>query len=236
MIRRLKQDVLKDLPELTRTVMPVDIEMMEYKSALKDLRMWLKQHWIGQQGKVTVIPNALSKLNYLRQIVGKGKTKHAIEFAEDFLTDSDNRKLVIYCHHKEVVQTIVSALDKWGCDTIVGDDNNTKRADTVRRFQEKTLPRVLVISQAGGEGIDLWKADTILFVETEWNMAKMEQAEGRLHRIGQTNPVNSYKLVANNTIDWKIHLLLQEKGGIIGSIVGGASIEEIILNQVMKGE
>ena len=230
MIRRLKKDVLKDLPDLTRTILPVDVDTTEYNFALKNLRVWL-----AEQGKVTVTPNALSKLNYLRQLVGKAKINAAVEFADDFLNDSDERKLVLYAHHKEVVTALVDKLQKWGVDTIVGDDSNTKRADTIRRFQEKVLPRVLVISSAGGEGVDLWRADTLLFVESEWNMSKMEQVEGRLHRIGQCNPVNSYKLIANDTIDWKIHLLLQEKSGIINGVIGGTSIEEIILNDIVKG-
>ena len=228
MIRRLKQDVLKDLPELTRTVMPVDIEMTEYKSALRDLRKWLKE-----QGKVTVTLNALSKLNYLRQLVGKGKVKHAIEFAEDFLTDSDSRKLVIYCHHRAVVDMIVSALRSWGVETIVGSDSNIKRADTIRKFQEKTLPRVLVISEAGGMGVDLFKADTILTVELPWNGATVQQAEARLHRIGQKNAVSSYFLIAKDTIDEHIYEMVKDKDSVIAGVLGDENKVKWLLDKLI---
>ncbi len=226
-IRRTKQEVLDELPELTRTKLDVDISnKREYQSAMLDFKRYLKDN-----GKTTD-PNALSKLNMLRQIIGMGKVDAAVELAEDALLEPD-KKIVLYAHHKAVVQALCEKLKDYGVDTIVGDDSNTKRADTMKRFQTQDLPRVLVISSAGGEGVDLFRADTMITVEREWNEAKESQAESRLHRNGQKHAVMVYYLVAHNTIDKDIDELIERKRDAFDSVIGLEDIRTIVIG---KGE
>jgi len=225
MIRRTKQDVLKELPELQRSIVPVDISnKQEYRKAVIDLKGWLHEH--GKTNRAT----ALTKINYLRQILGRGKVKVALEMVEEILDADIQCKLVVYAHHREVVKELVAELRVYGVDTIIGDDSNKKRADTIKHFQNYAFPRVLVISAAGGEGIDLYRADSIIFVEQEWNPAKMEQAESRLHRIGQKNAVTSYILLARNTIDERIYSLINYKAGLIDELIGMEDIQTMVLN------
>jgi len=191
--------------------------MLDFKRYLKD------------NGKTTD-PNALSKLNMLRQIIGMGKVDAAVELAEDALLEPD-KKIVLYAHHKAVVQALCEKLKDYGVDTIVGDDSNTKRADTMKRFQTQDLPRVLVISSAGGEGVDLFRADTMITVEREWNEAKESQAESRLHRNGQKHAVMVYYLVAHNTIDKDIDELIERKRDAFDSVIGLEDIRTIVIGK-----
>jgi len=226
-VRRTKQEVLDELPELTRTKMEVDISnKREYQSALLDFKRYLRENNKDSD------PNALSKLNVLRQIIGMGKVESAIELAEEVLSNPD-KKVVLYAHHKAVVNALCEKLKEYGVETIVGEDSNTKRADTVSRFQNNTLPRALVISSAGGEGIDLYRADTMITVEREWNEAKESQAESRLHRNGQKHAVVVYYLIAHNTIDKDIDELIERKRDAFNSVIGLEDIRTLI---IQKGE
>jgi len=227
MIRRTRKEVLKDLPDLVRTTLPVELKSYsEYHRAVADLKQWLRENK-GEDRKLT----ALTKLSYLRYLVGISKVDPAVELIKDILASDVNRKVVVYAHHKEVVDKLKEHLKEYGCETIVGEDSPQNRAATNDRFQNKDIPRVLVISSAGGEGIDLYRADSIVFVEREWNPSKEEQAEGRLHRIGQKNAVSAYYLVAKQTFDDHINYLISKKRGIIGEIMG---IESDILNYIEK--
>lgn len=229
LIRRKKADVLKDLPELTRTKVRIDItNKREYNTARIDFKKWLTIN-----GKESASANALSKLNSLRKIVGEGKVDAAVELAEEALLDTD-RKVVLFAHHKDVVNALKDRLKDYGVGTIVGDDSNQKRADTVKKFQDTPLPRVLVISSAGGEGIDLYRADTIIVVERQWNGSKETQAEARLHRNGQKNAVQVYYLVAVGTIDEQIDELIEHKQDIFDEVIGTTEIQTEIINR-LKG-
>jgi len=221
-IRRTKSEVMQYLPEITRTIIDVELKnKSEYLSALLDFKRYLKEH-----GK-TLTSNALTKLNYLRQIIGQGKIDSACELAEEALSDP-NRKVVLYAHHKDVVSKLVGKLSDYGCATVVGDDSNTKRAETVKKFQEQTLPRVLVISDAGGEGIDMYRADTLIVVELPWHDSALEQIEGRVHRNGQKNAVTSYIVLGRNTIDEHIYELIRSKRDVKGELFNMNNVIELI--------
>lgn len=221
MLRRTKQEVLTELPDLTRVVVPVNgMNQKSYKQEIKLFQDWMRENSRG---------NALAKLTRLRQLIGISKIAPALELAEEVLQGDPKRKLVLYAHHKAVVEELVAGLKEYGVDTIVGDDNNQKRADTMNAFQNKSLPRVLVISQAGGEGVDLYRADTIIFVEYPWNSGKLNQAEGRLHRNGQKQAVVSYHLIAKNTIDEQIYELINSKRDVFDAVIGESEITTKIM-------
>jgi SNF2 family DNA or RNA helicase len=228
MIRRTKQEVLKDLPELTRTLVPVQIDnMSDYKVAIHDLKEWLKE-----EGKEVKDPNhVLTKLNVLRQVVGRGKVFAAIEMAESIL-DAD-RKVVLFAHHKETVTSLYDALKKYGCLVIAGDTPAKERAKNSNLFLSLDSGiRVMIITIAGAEGIDLYSASDIIFVEREWTPAKEEQAEARLHRIGQRAAVTAWYIVAKKTVDEKLAKVVQEKRKIIGQVIRQDQIVQQILQEL----
>lgn len=232
LLRRTKKDVLHDLPDLTRTSIPIETSnMKDYKRALKDLKSWLKEN-----NKEVLNPeHILTRLNSLRQIVGKGKIDAALELAESVL--NDGKQVVLFCHHKEVLAELVDRLpvSQDNIGVISGDVPSKKRQELVEKFliQNSSL-RAMIITVAGAEGIDLYSASDIIFVEREWTPAKEEQAESRLHRNGQKSSVNAWYLVASGTIDEKFDAMVKEKRKMFKQVIRTDEILELIWNEITK--
>lgn len=206
MIRRTKGEVLKDLPDKTRIIVPVDIPLSEYKSQLKGVNR----------------DNVLARLTALRQIVGRAKVKSSAELARSILQDGE--QVVLFAHHKEVVSALRSELSEYSVGLIVGDTSPKARQEIVEKFLGKELNAV-IISVAGAEGIDLYSASHIIFAEREWTAAKEEQAEDRLHRIGQKSSVTCWYVTARNTYDERMAEKVQKKRDVFGQVI---SQDEII--------
>ena len=216
MIRHLKSEVLDQLPALRRVILPVKVDMKDYKAIRK--------------AKHT---NPLAKLNALRQESGRSKVPAALSWAQDFL-EGDGGKLVIYAHHREVVDALMQELRVYGVSCITGDTPKKERMDRIAAFQSRPLPRVMVITQAGGEGIDLFAASDILFCEREWSPIYEEQVEARLHRIGQHSPVTAWYLAAQGTVDEHFARLVDSKREMFHSIIGNEKIETTIQEELLE--
>jgi SNF2 family DNA or RNA helicase len=212
MIRRTKAEVLTQLPELQRTYMRVDVDSHEITNAVASLRQSLLNN--------VSYSNVITQLSKLRYTVGMSKVPWVIEAATELMAQSEDSKLVIYCHHLDVVSEIRRALLKYGVLTIQGSVSQQERADVQYKFQHGKQSRIMIITSAGGEGIDLFAADTIIFAEREWTPAGEEQAEARLHRIGQKAAVQSIYMVANGTIDEQISALVEKKREVFHEIIG----------------
>jgi SWI/SNF-related matrix-associated actin-dependent regulator 1 of chromatin subfamily A len=215
MLRYTKQEVLPELPELTRTRLPVTVSKMEIRQALDSLRFWLKEN--GSEGSNRA--EAMVRLGKLRQAVGMSKVPLVVEMVEDILEQDETRKVVIYAVHKIVIEKLVESLKKWGVSTITGEVGQEERQHRVNRFQNHPTPRIMIISSAGGEGIDLFKAGQIIFAEREWTPAAEEQAEARCHRIGQKNAVEAIYLIAQDTVDSDIDYLIQRKRDVFKNLL-----------------
>jgi SNF2 family DNA or RNA helicase len=147
-----------------------------------------------------------------------------------------DEKLVVYCHHRDVVARIQGAV---GGAVITGDTSQQGRADVIKAFQNECLPRIVTITSAGGQGIDLFgiggiKSRVIMMVERAWTPSEEEQAEARLHRLGQANPVNAYYLLAEGTIDERMNRLIEKKRSVIGGIHALFAVEQNIVGDLIK--
>ncbi len=221
LIRRTQQEVELELPELTRSYIPIDINnLSEYKKEIKTLKTVVKKK-----------TNPLTELTMLRQIVGMGKVPYALELAETIL-ESRNR-VVLFAHHKEVVSELYKGLKMHGVRIISGDTDKKDRAKFIAEFQDTASPiKIMIITVAGAEGINLFAASDIIFVEREWTPAREEQAEARLHRIGQKSTVTAYYLVALNTVDEKISELVRTKRDTFGQVISQDEITTNILETI----
>lgn len=236
MIRRLKKDVLKQLPDMTRTYIEINPDISNY-GAVEDEAF----------AAIAALPrnksfyvNALAHLAALRQIVGMAKAKAAIPWIENFFEQADdNTKLVVYCHHHAIVNYLEGRLKDYGVTTITGKVPAAKRPARIDSYQTTGGPRVIVITSAGGEGIDLFgiggvDSSNILFVERQWGPVPEEQAEARLHRMGQSNAVVAYYLIARDTIDDDISSLIEAKREVIDTVIGGPEISMTIVPDLLK--
>lgn len=224
MIRRTKQQVELQLPELVRSYIPIELSSTsEYKKA----ELAFVTDWRKAKSKV----NALVKLNELRQIIGREKIETTVELAENIL--EAGRKVVIFAHHKAVVLELHKKLNPYKVGVISGDTPAEERQRLSKQFLlDNNQIRVMIISVAGAEGINLYSASDIIFAEREWTPAREEQAEARLHRIGQKSNVTSYVLVVKGTVDEKMDTLVRTKRAVIGQVISQDMILETILESL----
>ncbi len=226
-LRRTKMQVASDLPDLTRVSIPITLDnQREYEQTLRSVKEQARRE--GYKPAY-----ALTLLNKLRQVVGMGKVQAAIELVQD-LSES-GEKIVIHAHHKavvkELVQQLMVSVRSVRIGVISGDTLPRDRQELVEMFLAGRL-NVMIISSAGKEGIDLYSANQIIFVERQWTPADEEQIEARLHRRGQTNPVTAHYLVARGTVDERLDEIVRNKRSEFANLIESDIIKEIFLELV----
>lgn len=239
MIRRLKKDVLTDLPPKRIAVIPVEITNAEsYLKAEEDFIEWLMEKvrdgvYDGKRLSAALKAEAMVKIEYLKQIAALGKLKPAIEWIQDFLESGE--KLVVFAHHREIINRLAKEFP--GCAVVAGDSKD--RMAQVDRFQNDPKCRLFIGSiQAAGVGLNLTAASNVAFLEYPWRPADFDQAIDRSHRLGQRSSVTAWCLVASadgvKTIDERILSVLSVKRGTADAVLDGKvrrgsdAFEEII--------
>ncbi len=223
LIRRLKKDILKDLPPKSRFVVPLPIENpQEYRSAEKDFIKWLGKQ-SKKKAKKAKKSVSLVKMGYLKRLAASLKIKSVFEWIDNFLEDTDE-KLLLFCIHKSVLHAIYDRYKKKAVfiDGSVSGEDRQKAVDT---FQKSKWCRLFIGNiQAAGIGITLTAASTVVFAELDWTPGNMMQCEDRVHRIGQTSQkVQIFYLVAHRTIEEKLCEILQSKQKVLDATLDGSS-------------
>ena len=230
MIRRLKQDVLKELPSKVRSVIPVSIDMKEYQKAENALLSYIAQ----LEGRVSGGDGALAEIERLKQAAVLGKMKQAIEWIEDYL--ETDRKLVVFATHTFVLDM----LEKHFKDIVVRVDGGTpdkKRMLNVDLFQGDDSIRLFIGNlKAAGVGITLTAASDTLTLEFGWTPGGHDQAEDRVHRIGQeADSVTAYYIIAKGTIEEELAEMLDQKRDILSQILDGKPAKDFeMFTKLMK--
>jgi len=209
MIRRLKKDVLEQLPDKRRIKISVDIDnRTEYKKAENNFIEWYES--IG--GEVNSRAELLQRIEALRKLAIKGKIKQCIEFIKNAYENEG--KVVVFAHHKHVIEQMYERLsNELDCNLIkiVGGMKVEEKQHAIDTFNNSNNAIIFVSIRAGGEGINLQTANVGIFVELDWTPAILLQAEDRLHRIGQEKTVDIYYLIAEDTIEEYIYKIIKEK-------------------------
>ena len=218
MVRRLKKDVLNDLPNKTRDVVPLDIEKpAEYRKANKDFINWLKEKSVSKALKAAKAEKMV-QMGYLKRLAAQLKMKQAIAWVDNFLESSDN-KLVIFATHKSVIKKIHERYKDISV-VVDGSVSGKKRKWAVNLFQENKKIRLFIGNlKAAGTGLTLTAASDLAFLELDWVPGNHTQAEDRIHRIGQTEHSNIYYLIAKGTIEEKLCGVIQEKQKVISNVL-----------------
>jgi SWI/SNF-related matrix-associated actin-dependent regulator 1 of chromatin subfamily A len=234
MIRRLKKDVLKDLPPKVRTVVPIDIEnRAEYNEAEEDLIAWLESIGEDEKAERAARAEAIVKTNALKQLVAKGKMSAACEWIENFIQEE---KLVVFCIHHATIDLL---MERFGDRAVKldGRDKPEDRQRAVDEFQGNEDVRLFVGNiKAAGTGITLHAASATAFVEMGWTSSDHDQAEDRVHRIGQmSDSVNAYYLLGADTIEEEIAGLIDKKRTVLDAVLDGhVTEEEAMIAELMK--
>ena len=239
-VRRLKRDVLPQLPAKTRSVVPVELDNTpEYRLAESDLLAWLRTQPLDLRELDARVAAALRaerlvRLNALKLLAARGKLRGALSWLHDFC--SSGERVVVFARHREIQAAVIERFPH--ALHILGEDSPVARDAALRAFQEpdRADNQMIVCSlEVAGQGLTLTRASSVAFLELDWTPAKHDQAEDRCHRIGQQDAVNAYYLLAAETVDETIATLLERKRSVIEAVTdGNEQDEESVLDALIR--
>lgn len=235
MLRRLKKDVLKDLPD--RIEQTLYVEMSPEQHDFYERRRLYYYNQVRQsiaaegiQKSQFVMFQALNELRRIASIPESLSDGHIKSPKLDLLTDTlleavaNGHKVVVFFNFIAGIEELSERLDQNGVDYACMTGSTRDRKSIVERFQNDPQCRVMLMTlKTGGVGLNLTAADTVFIFEPWWNKAAEEQAINRLHRFGQKAKVLSYSLITQQTIEEKIQLLQQQKTELFEGLIGADS-------------
>lgn len=234
MIRRTKKDTLNDLsiPPIVHNTIYVDIDKKVAKKSLEYVDFVINNILSNESDKqlrdttitLTNYQDELSFVSSIRRILGVAKVKPVMDYIK-YKLESTN-KLVCFCVHKQVIESLKDVLiednPKLMVSVIDGNTSSKKKDEIIRIFQEDTTnTKHIILSNiiAGGVGITLTKAHSVVFAELDWTPSNIMQAEARCHRISQEHTVTSDFIIAKDSLDSNIVKIILEKTKIIKKIL-----------------
>ena len=245
-LRRVKKDVLTELPEKNITIMKNEMETEQEKLYLSYLAQTKKE--VAEELKDTGFQKSKFKilmlLTRLRQICchpslfienyngSSGKLKQCIDLVSDAI--ESEHKILIFSSYTSMFEIIEKELSKLNIQyfKLVGDTPVSKRIEMVDEFNNNPSVKVFLISlKAGGTGLNLTSADVVIHYDPWWNVSSENQATDRAYRIGQKNSVQVYKLITSNSIEEKINKMQERKEKLSKDIL---STEETFINKMSK--
>ena len=234
-LRRLKQEVLTELPPKTERLLPSPMERPQrqvYLAAVSDLRRTItgSSKLSGKQ-RMTV----LTQLTRLRQICcdprlcceGYNGGSAKLDACMDLLREATaaGHKVLLFSQFTSMLALLKERLAEEGIAHYIlqGSTPKEERARLVDAFNGDDTPVFLISLKAGGVGLNLTGADMVIHYDPWWNGAVEDQATDRAHRIGQKNPVQVVRLIARDTIEEKIVGLQEQKRQLAQSVVEGVT-------------
>lgn len=222
-LRRKKEEVL-DLPDKIRS-----LEVVEMSAKQSQLYKQVRDQVIADIDEIALNPNPLAILTRLRQVTScpqivssKLKENAKMDRLKEILEElaENGKKAVIFSNWTDVTDPIVKELKEYNPAVVTGKIKD--RQEQVDKFQNDSSCKVIVGTiGALGTGLTLTAASTVIFIDKPWNMAGVEQAEDRAHRIGTTGTVNVITLVVRDTIDEQLEEIIAEKGYMAEALVDG---------------
>jgi superfamily II DNA or RNA helicase len=234
-LRRLKAEVATDLPDRIEQVRYCELAPKQqsiYRQLLQESRSQIDAADDGRKRMV-----ALTALLRLRQACCDLRLLPGLQVADEdagvkldelegLLSEAvaGGHRVLVFSQFVQLLQGVVPllAVNQW--DFCYLDGATRKRAEVVERFQEGNAPVFLISLKAGGVGLNLTSADTVIHLDPWWNPAVEAQATDRAHRIGQKKVVTSYKLITRGTVEEKILSLQEEKKKLMESALDGGGV------------
>lgn len=233
-LRRLKGDVLKDLPEKMEETYYAKMEEKQqqlYDGQIVHMRRMLEKQTEEnyRRNKIQI----LAELTKLRQICCdpsllfedyKGESAKRFSCMELIRSAIEGEhKILLFSQFVSMLELLESDLQKGGIPyyKITGETPKEKRVELVRDFNANDTPLFLISLKAGGTGLNLTGADIVIHYDPWWNLAVQNQATDRAHRIGQTKVVSVYKLIVKDSIEEKILRMQEDKKNLAEEILSG---------------
>lgn len=223
-LRRLKKDILKQLPPKTYTSIPVelsDIEVREYNKIKKGIKEDRSNDELDSDNRM----NHLTRIQKLKQFTSELKMKRAFDFIKDIVDGGE--KVVVFSQYKKVSYDIAEQFKDVSV-VFNGDKNIEQKNKAVEDFMDNEKIKVFSGTiGAAGVGITLTSASIAIFIDQPWTSADREQAEDRIHRASSTSDkIQIIRLICQDTIDEDIDNLLNQKSSILSKVLDGKEFEQ----------
>lgn len=247
-LRRLKRDVLSELPPKVTTVSTVRLEGEQrkvYEAYAMKAAGELDEMEKSAQGERRM--KVLAMLTRLRQLCcdpalclenyegPSAKLEACMELVNEAV--DGGHKVLLFSQFTSMLEIIQKKLlaENVSFFSLTGDTPREERLSLVNRFNADDTGVFLISLKAGGTGLNLTGADTVILYDPWWNIAAQDQAADRAHRIGQEKSVQVYKLIAQNTVEEKILALQKRKGELADVIEGeGSSVGDMSRDELME--
>jgi SNF2 family DNA or RNA helicase len=233
LLRRTKEQVAAELPPKTEVLREIELAEGQrdlYESVRLSMHRRVREE-IESRGLARSNIAILEALLKLRQVCcdprllksGEGKAAPSAKFESlmEMLPAmvENGRRIIVFSQFVEMLDLIDEALTTEGLGFVKLTGQTKDRETPVARFQAGEIPIFLISLRAGGTGLTLTAADTVIHYDPWWNPAVEAQAIDRTHRIGQTQPVNVYRLIARDTIEEKVVALARRKAHLFHSAI-----------------
>ena len=238
-LRRTKDQVATELPPKTILVHPVDLnsaqrDLYETVRATMDKEVRAAIAARGLEQSQFAILDALLKLRQIcchptllkltteeaKKATRSAKLDYLFELLDTLF--AEGRRILLFSQFTSVLSLIEKELNIRRISYLKLTGESKDRGELVSRFQNETIPIFLISLKAGGTGLNLTAADTVIHFDPWWNPAAENQATDRAYRIGQDKPVFVHKLICNGTVEDRIHQLQQKKSHLADTLLSGA--------------
>jgi SNF2 family DNA or RNA helicase len=244
LLRRKKEDFLKDLPKKSVSVITLDMDEEERK--LYDATLLEAKALLSRGEKGVPIFALLTKLREIcmdsssffeKMPPVSAKLGYVLDALEEAV--EEGHKVLLFSSFTKVLDHLRYLLDEEQIPSysITGDTPASLRLKIADSFNHRDEVKILLVSlKAGGTGLNLFGADTVYHLDPWWNLASEEQATDRAYRIGQKRPVSVYKLVCHDSIEEKVLLLQEKKKSLYRSVIqeGDEGIKKLSLEELMN--
>jgi SNF2 family DNA or RNA helicase len=252
LLRRRKEQVATELPPKTEIIREVSLEPDQAR-LYESIRVSMEQRvrsLLAERGlarshiemldallklRQTCCHPALVKLDSARGINESAKTDLLLSMLDELI--SEGKKILLFSQFTEMLGLIETQLIKRDIHYVKLTGRTRKRDEVIDAFQHGDVPLFLISLKAGGTGINLTAADTVIHYDPWWNPAVEDQASDRAHRIGQNKPVFIYKLVASNTVEEKIMAMQENKKLLADQTINqveGAALKGLTADDVLS--
>lgn len=230
-LRRTKEEALSELP-------PIVIQDLKLELAGRQLEAY-QELWHHREEAVRHVEGPVTQMHLLALIT---KLKQVCNFDSDSNESvkleslklvienlsAKTDKLIVFSQYVEALKWLSEQLDRFPHDLFHGGLNDDEREAVLQRFRQQPGPRAILMSlKAGGVGLNLQEASTVVIFDRWWNPATEDQAIQRAHRFGRTRPLHVIRFIVQNSIEQRIDDLLREKRSIFDQYVTNAESADV---------
>jgi len=247
LLRRTKERVAPELPEKTEIVQRIELDGAQ-RDLYETIRIAMHQRvrdalrGRGLARSRIVVLDALLKLRQVccdprllkmsaaAATAGSAKLEALLEMVPELI--DEGRRVLLFSQFTSMLDLIKPEVQKLGIDFVELRGETRDRTTPVQRFQAGEVPLFLISLKAGGTGLNLTAADTVIHYDPWWNPAVERQATDRAHRIGQEKPVFVYKLITAGTVEERIVELQERKAALASGIFDESALSKLDAGEI----